>query len=127
MKADSNRPGRAEMNADEQANVRRMVGLLTDAYAVERVYLFGSRARGEARPDSDYDLLIVSDDPRLASLRPRRRITEIFQLFFRKIRVPLDVIVRTGEEFRRMSGATVTLDNTVLEEGILVYAHDQGR
>jgi hypothetical protein len=26
-----------------------------------RVYLFGSRARGEARSDSDYDLIAVSD------------------------------------------------------------------
>lgn len=26
---------------------------------IERVYLFGSRARGNERPDSDYDLLVV--------------------------------------------------------------------
>ncbi len=32
----------------------------------ERVILFGSRARGEARPDSDFDLLVIaeSDEPR---------------------------------------------------------------
>ena len=29
----------------------------------ERVYLFGSRARGEARQDSDVDLLIVVSEP----------------------------------------------------------------
>ena len=27
-------------------------------YGVEKLYLFGSRARGEERPDSDYDFLI---------------------------------------------------------------------
>ncbi len=26
------------------------------------IYLFGSRARGDARPDSDFDLLVVMDD-----------------------------------------------------------------
>ena len=36
---------------------------LEPAYEPERVYLFGSRARGEAGPDSDYDfLLVVPDD-----------------------------------------------------------------
>jgi len=28
-----------------------------------QVILYGSRARGEARPDSDYDLLILTDGP----------------------------------------------------------------
>ncbi|NIQ85536.1 MAG: nucleotidyltransferase domain-containing protein, partial [Acidobacteria bacterium] len=38
--------------------VRRLV----DAYAPERIYLFGSSARGEAGPDSDYDLLLIVPD-----------------------------------------------------------------
>jgi len=29
----------------------------------ERIYLFGSRARGDAREDSDIDLLIVESEP----------------------------------------------------------------
>ena len=35
---------------------------LEAAYEPERVYLFGSRARGEAGPDSDYDILLVMRD-----------------------------------------------------------------
>jgi len=35
---------------------------LVQAYEPERVYLFGSRARGEGGPDSDYDLLLVVAD-----------------------------------------------------------------
>src|SRR2546422_6574109 len=39
--------------------VRRLVA----AFQPERIYLFGSKARGEAGPDSDYDLLVfVPDD-----------------------------------------------------------------
>ena len=41
--------------------VRRLV----EAYSPERIYLFGSVARGEAGPDSDYDIMvIVPDDDR---------------------------------------------------------------
>jgi predicted nucleotidyltransferase len=35
--------------------VRRLV----EAYQPERIYLFGSLARGEGGPDSDYDLMVV--------------------------------------------------------------------
>ena len=38
---------------------------LTGAYGskLERVVLFGSRARGDARPDSDYDVAVFIHDP----------------------------------------------------------------
>ena len=41
---------------------------LVDAYCPETIYLFGSYARGDVGPDSDYDIMVVvSDDaPRTA-------------------------------------------------------------
>jgi uncharacterized protein len=45
---------------------------------IERVVLFGSRARGDARPDSDYDVLVFLRDFDLASRhREMGRISEI--------------------------------------------------
>lgn len=38
--------------------VRRLV----EAYGPERIYLFGSVARGDAGPHSDYDILVVVPD-----------------------------------------------------------------
>lgn len=38
--------------------LRHMVKPIAERYGVERVYLFGSRARGDFRPDSDYDFLV---------------------------------------------------------------------
>ena len=34
-----------------------------EARKIERVVLFGSRARGDARPDSDYDVAVFFTDP----------------------------------------------------------------
>jgi hypothetical protein len=39
-----------------------IVHRLVAAYEPERIYLFGSRARGDAGSDSDYDLLVVVPD-----------------------------------------------------------------
>jgi len=36
-----------------------VVQRLVEAYQPERIYLFGSVARGDGHADSDYDLLIV--------------------------------------------------------------------
>ncbi len=47
----------------EDRVLAEIVRRLAEAYQPERIYLFGSKARGDAGPDSDYDLMvIVSDD-----------------------------------------------------------------
>ncbi|HMA22845.1 MAG TPA: nucleotidyltransferase domain-containing protein [Gemmatimonadaceae bacterium] len=38
--------------------LERMVGAIVEHVHATRVILFGSRARGDAHPDSDYDLLV---------------------------------------------------------------------
>ena len=42
--------------------VKRVVDAISGRVRVERVILFGSRARGEANEGSDVDLLVVSPD-----------------------------------------------------------------
>ena len=40
------------------SSIRKAIHPIAEKYGVDRVYLFGSRARGSERPDSDYDFLI---------------------------------------------------------------------
>ncbi len=42
-------------------------GVLLSVAPEGRIILFGSRARGEAKDDSDWDLLILLDQPRIES------------------------------------------------------------
>jgi predicted nucleotidyltransferase len=49
------------LTADDSA-LKQLVDRLVEAYRPERIYLFGSVARGDAGPDSDYDLLVVMPD-----------------------------------------------------------------
>ena len=48
--------------SSEQAALRAIVDRLVEGLKPFRIYLFGSRAEGRARPDSDFDLVVVFDD-----------------------------------------------------------------
>jgi predicted nucleotidyltransferase len=66
---------------------------LVECYAPEKVILFGSLARGDARWDSDADILVVMpfEGRHLAKIREMRRLCPVI--------VPLDLLVRRPEEF----------------------------
>lgn len=66
-------------------------------FSLRQILLFGSRARGEAQPDSDWDFLIVVDrkPPRPVRLHLETRIGVRLVL----ARMPSDVLILSEEEF----------------------------
>lgn len=98
--------------------LRAMVVRLVHALHPERIYLFGSRARHDAGPDSDYDLLAVVSESDLA---PHRRDVLAFRALC-GVGAAKDVVVYTRQEFESRSRAASSLPATVLREGRLVYA-----
>lgn len=95
-----------------------MVRRLAAALQPETIYFFGSRARGEAGEDSDYDLLVVVGD---SSLPRYQREQRAFRALC-GVGAPKDVLVLTREEFERKKGVVCSLPATVLREGKIVYA-----
>lgn len=91
---------------------------LVSAYRPERVYLFGSTARGDGDKDSDYDLmLVVSDDA-----PPERRDSDLAYKVLRGTGVAVDVLVWTRSRFDRRAHVVASLPATILREGRLVHA-----
>ncbi len=86
-------------------------------YHPEQVWLFGSRARGDARPTSDWDLLVVvPDDTDERDLDP----VVAWQLQ-RGSGVYADVIPCWAREYREDRGTVNTLAHEVDREGVLIY------
>lgn len=86
---------------------------LEAAYRPQRVYLFGSRARGEAGPDSDYDLLLVVPD----DAPPERRRARLAYEVLRGTGVAADVVVWTRSDFDERLEVVTSLPATVVREG----------
>ena len=79
------------------AEIRRVVSELAERYGAERVYLFGSYARGDAREDSDVDLHI--DTGRIRGLQFCGLLCDLEDAFGCHV----DLVDTEGmdEEFRR--------------------------
>jgi len=85
-------------------------------YHPEQVWLFGSRARGDARPESDWDLFVVVPDD--------TRDEQLDLLFLWRLKrgsgVPADVIACRASEFREACDTVNTLSYVVATEGVRI-------
>jgi predicted nucleotidyltransferase len=94
-----------------------IVARLRKAYAPERIYLFGSHARGDAGSVSDFDILVVVAD----DASPDRRRSRLAYQALRGTGVAADVLVWTRGYFESRRHLKASLSATVSSEGRLLY------
>jgi predicted nucleotidyltransferase len=93
--------------------VRRLV----EVYHPLRIYLFGSAARGDAGPDSDYDIMVVVPDD-----APRgQQDCEIGYRALWGVGLAKDILVWTKTEFEKRLHLRASLPSTIMREGKLLY------
>jgi len=98
-------------------SIQRIARRIVRRFRPERVILFGSHARGEAGPDSDLDLLVVM--PVHGSRREKQ--VEI-RVALHDIRIPIDVIVTSPEDFAWRKEIIGTIEYPASKEGKVLYA-----
>ena len=103
--------------ADDRV-LAELVRRLVEAFHPERIFLFGSKARGDAGPDSDYDLLVLVGD----EAPPERCRSRLAYQALRGTRTAADVLVWSRNEFKRRLHLAASLPAIVNREGILLYA-----
>jgi len=86
-----------------EAELREMVAAIRAEIPGAEVRLFGSRARGDARPDSDVDLLITAPDAWLAE---QDRFALLGRLWRRLAnhRIPVDLLLYSRNQVEERSG-----------------------
>ncbi|MEM5828359.1 MAG: nucleotidyltransferase domain-containing protein [Candidatus Aenigmatarchaeota archaeon] len=67
---------------------------------IDKIILFGSRARGDYREDSDYDLLIVTKE-KLEREKERKFKIEISLKVVNELECAIDIFVYSKEEFEK--------------------------
>ncbi|MHB9004882.1 MAG: nucleotidyltransferase domain-containing protein [Coriobacteriia bacterium] len=106
------------MTDNEQQVVEYVVARISKSFPVQHIILFGSRARGEATEDSDYDFLIVMN----FALRRAQAAVEVRKAAHVPS-VPMDFLIRSPREWE----AGFLLKKEIIAEGKVVYeAADTG-
>ena len=100
----------------QDALLEQVTRTIVERFHPKRIVLFGSHARGDAGTDSDLDVFIEMQ----TSQRPPERAIEISAAFGLRP-WPLDIVVYTPEEVRRLRGVSGTLLSVIEKEGKVLY------
>lgn len=100
----------------EQEALQTIVGKMRETFEVRRIVLFGSRARGNSRPDRDFDVLVEVDSD--------TRYWERQHQAYRALRIrdwSLDLIVKTPVEMERSRKVWGSIVRAADTEGRVMY------
>jgi uncharacterized protein len=102
-----------------EAELDRVVRAIVASVHPEAVILFGSRARGDFRPDSDFDLAIVAPD----GTGRRRLAMRAYEgvAFVRDRSVGVDIVVLTPGIIAAERDLAGSITRAVVRDGVSVY------
>ena len=101
-----------------EAQIQAVVARIVEGYQPDRIILFGSYAYGVPTDDSDLDLLVVKSG--IGNTRQERALA--VRRLVRGAGFPMDILVRTPEEFAAATDIRFSLEAQALREGQLLYA-----
>jgi uncharacterized protein len=101
----------------EQDALDALVSRLVVALDPQMIWLFGSRARGDARADSDFDLLVVAKaDGKFGS-----DDYELIDMPIRDTRIGCDLVPCSLDAFEAGIGLRTSFVAQIIEHGRIVY------
>ena len=103
----------------EQATLDDVINRIVEVASPERIILFGSAVRGDARPDSDVDLLVIKDGADALTLMSR-----IYGRL-QGVGVAVDAIVVSPEDVERFKDSHSLIIKPALQDGVVVYESDE--
>jgi predicted nucleotidyltransferase len=101
---------------DAEGIIARMVQRIVEQFNPDKVILFGSRAWGTPRPDSDADLLVI-----MPVSGSRRKLAARIDLALAGAGLPKDIVLVTPEEVERYGNTIGTVLYPALQRGKVLY------
>ena len=100
------------------SSISRLIELAIDELDPLEIWLFGSRAKGLERPDSDWDLLLVIPDDRADAIESDIHLAYRLR---RATEADADVVACSATDFRLDADVPNTLGYEVARTGRRVY------
>ena len=94
-----------------------IVKRIVDTIHPLKIILFGSYAYGNPAPDSDVDLVVITETP-----LPKRQTSIALWNLLGNIPLPKDIIVTSRDEFDFYCQEAGSVMKTANEKGVVIYA-----
>ena len=98
------------------SKIEAMVDRLAEQFHPVKIILFGSYARGTAKPDSDVDLLVIA-----STQGSRRQLAVQMDIALADRDIPLDLLVVSPQEFDQYRDIAGSIIYPVVREGKVMY------
>jgi uncharacterized protein len=103
-------------SVDVNIQFKEIVARIVRVAQPQKIILFGSAARGNARPDSDLDLLVVKDGVK------RRALAGLIYRSLIGVGRAIDIVVASSDDIRRYGDSPALVLYPALREGRVIYA-----
>jgi len=102
-----------------QEDLSMLIQTIASNTKIESIFLFGSWAYGNPKPDSDLDIYLVipDNDADICELN-----AEIRFALYKKIKLPLDLVIAKKSVFERRS-KSLTLESIIAKQGVRIYGN----
>ncbi len=100
--------------------LKQMVEIIVETTAPDKIILFGSRAKGTARADSDYDFMILKEEA-FFETHSRRETSGKLRRALAKFRVSKDILLYSADEIEQRQNWINNVVPRALKEGQVLY------
>ena len=107
------------MKTNIQNELATIIQAISSNTKIEDIFLFGSWANGNPKPDSDMDIYLVIPDSDVDICELN---AEIRFALYKKLPLPLDLVIAKKSVFERRSKA-LTLENTIAKQEVRIYGN----
>jgi predicted nucleotidyltransferase len=96
--------------------LEKAIEIIVQVADPDKIILFGSRARGDNKKDSDYDICVIKRD-----VEHRRKLAQKLYRSLYGVRIPIDIIVETPEDFDSLKDDPFLIYKQISRDGVLIY------
>lgn len=103
-------------NSMDESAISQIIKIIIEAIDPDSIILFGSRAKGNAHDDSDYDICVLK-----SGIQERRKIAKLLYRLLYVVDVPVELLVETPELFNSYKTNPHLIYRDIAEYGKILY------
>jgi uncharacterized protein len=108
-----------QYQVDEEL-LKQITDTIVDVAHPIKILLFGSRARGDERPDSDLDLMVIMDKGFQQQQKPLNLINRLYRETY-KFKIPEDIVLFDVEQVEHWKDCLNHVIGKASSEGRVLY------